>query len=215
MKSTLLLTALVALSSTAFARDYVGLGIETGAANYSGYEFVNPRITGMVQDNNSPNTTAINLVVGRTYSEFRGEIELSLGNNATFTSYHSPFNTFAQVKEVSSNRAMVNLIKDIDLGYRLKPYVAAGLGVAMNTAEGFQGPFRNSFEKRTTYALAYSLGVGAQVKVGPRSQFDISYRYVNAGDASTGASQFIPYDEQYKGKFVTNSLRAAITYDFR
>jgi opacity protein-like surface antigen len=197
----------VTCAQVAVAKDYMGIGIETGTATYSGYEFVNPRITGVVQDNNTPSVTNLSLVYGRSYPEFRAELELNLGNRGVFTSYHSPFNTNEQIKEVSSNRVMVNLVKDLELGYKFKPYLVGGLGIAMNTAEGFQGPLRNAFEKKTSYSMAYSLGVGGQVKIAPQNSFDISYRYVNAGTADTGMSLFAPFDEQFKGKFVTSGLR--------
>jgi len=210
-----LLTTLAALSalsvSSAFAEDYLSIGFEATKANYSNYEFVNPRITGIVQDNNKPSVNNLNIAYGRTYTDFRGELELSLGQKATFTSYHSPFNTFAQIKEVTSHRLMANAFKDFDAGNNIVPFLGAGLGLAYNTAEGFQGATRNPFAKKSTTSIAYGVSAGAKYNLDKSSGLTFSYQYINAGKANTGISQFAPNDEQYKGNYVTSGFKFAYT----
>lgn len=210
MRNVLLITAALSVSS-AYAQDYLSIGVEAAKGNYSNYEFVNPRITGIVQDNNKPSVNNLNIAYGRTYPNFRGELELSIGQKATFTSYHAPFNTFAQTKEVTSNRLMANVFKDFDSGNNIKPFVGAGLGFAYNTAEGFQGANRNPFASKSTIALAYGVSAGARYSLAQSSGLTFSYQYINAGKANTGGSQFAPNDEQYKGNFVTTGFKLAYT----
>lgn len=96
MKKSLLVTVLISLTGTAIAQDYLSVGLESAKAKYSSYEFVNPRITGMVQDNDKPSVTNFYIAYGRQYDGFRGELELVIGSKAEFTSYHAPFNANAQ-----------------------------------------------------------------------------------------------------------------------
>lgn len=214
MKKTLITIAFVSLAGTSLAQDYISVGFDSAHAKYTNYEFVNPRITGMVQDNNKPSVTNLNLAYGRQYDGFRGELELALGQKVEFTSYHSPFNAYAQSKEVISHRLMGNFYKDFDVAFFLKPFVGAGIGVGYNTAEGFQGANRSPFEKKSTFALVYGASLGARYSVDQSSKLSLAYQYVNAGSANTGISQFAPNDEQFKGKFVTSGIKLAYTKGF-
>jgi opacity protein-like surface antigen len=210
MRNLLLITAVLSVSS-AYAEDYLSLGVEAAQANYSNYEFVNPRITDTVEGNNKPSVSNLNIAYGRTYSNFRGELELSIGQKATFTSYHAPFNTYAQTKEVTSHRLMANVFKDVDAGNSIKPFVGAGLGLAYNTAEGFQGANRSHFADKSTFTIAYGFSAGVRYSLDKSSGLAFSYQYINAGKANTGGSQFAPNDEQYKGNFVTTGIKVAYT----
>lgn len=207
----LFLVATALTVSNACAEDYWSIGVETVKANYSNYEFVNPRITGIVQDNNKPSVNNLNIAYGRTYSDFRGELELSIGQKASFTSYHAPFNTFAQTKEVTSHRLMANVFKDFDAGSNIKPFLGAGLGLAYNTTEGFQGQNRDPFAKKSTTNIAYGVSAGARYSLDKLSSLTFSYQYINAGKAGTGGSQFAPNDEQYKGNYITTGFKIAYT----
>lgn len=210
MKKILIGIAVISSTGAALAQDYMSFGVEAASAKYSNYSFVNPRITGMVQDNDKPTVMSLNAAYGRQYTGFRGEVELVLGSKAEFTSYHSPFNANAQTKEVTSNRLMANLYKDFELAYAVKPFVAGSIGVAYNSAEGFQGAARDPFEKKSTFALAYGASIGARYSLDKSSNLSIAYQYLNAGNANTGISQFAPRDEQFKGKYVTNGIK--LTY---
>jgi opacity protein-like surface antigen len=199
------------IASSAYAQDYWSFGVEAAKANYSSYQFVNPRITGVVQDNNTPSVNNLNIAYGRTYPNFRGELELTLGQKASFTSYHTPYSSYAQTKEVTSNRLMANVFKDFELGNSIKPFVGAGLGLAYNTAEGFQGTSRSPFAAKSTFSVAYGASAGARYSLDKSSGLTFSYQYINAGKADTGISQFSPYDEQYKGNFITSGFKFAYT----
>lgn len=214
MKKILIGIAVISSTGAALAQDYMSVGVEAVSAKYSNYEFVNPRITGMVRDNDTPTVMNLNVAYGRQYSGFRGEVELVLGSKAEFTSYHSPFNANAQTKEVTSNRLMANFYKDFELAYSVKPFVAGSIGVAYNSAEGFQGANRDPFEKKSAFALAYGTSIGARYSLDKSSNLSLAYQYVNAGKANTGISQFAPRDEQFKGKLVTNGLKLAYTKSF-
>lgn len=205
------LTAAALFASSAYADDYFSIGVESANAKYSNYQFVNPRITGVVQDNNKPSVNNLNIAYGRTFPNFRGELELSIGQKASFTSYHSPFNAFAQTKEVTSHRLMANVFKDFDAGNNIKPFIGAGLGLAYNTAAGFQGNNRDPFADKSTIAIAYGVSAGARYSFDKSSGLTFSYQYINAGKSDTGGSKFAPNDEQYKGNYVTTGFKLAYT----
>ncbi len=214
MKRQLLTISLICFTGAASAQDYFSVGFESAKAKYSNYEFVNPRITDMVQDHDKSSITNLSVAYGRQFDGFRGELELVMGSKAEFTSYHAPFEINAQTKEVTSHRLMGNIYKDFDTVYALKPFIGASLGLAYNTAEGFQGANRDAFDKKSVLALAYGVSVGARYSLDKTSNASIAYQYVNAGEADTGISLFAPNDERFKGKFVTTGVKLLFAKNF-
>ena len=214
MRKLIFIATAISMSS-AFAEDYWSIGFEANKAKYSTYEFVNPRITGVAQDNNQPSINNVNSAYGRTFSDYRAELELSLGQKATFTSFHTPFNDFAQIKEVTSNRLMVNVFRDFDASENIKPFLGTGLGLAYNTAAGFQGPDRMPFASKSSVSIAMGVSTGVRFKFDESNGLIFSYQYINAGKANTGVSQFDPNDEQFKGKYVTSGFKLAYTKSFK
>lgn len=211
MEKNIIAVILISLARIAVAQDYLSVGLEAAKAKYSSYEFVNPRITGMIQDHGKRSVANFSFAYGYKYNDFRGELEVVLGSKAEFTNYHSPFEDVAQAKEVTSHRLMGNIYKDFDITFPLKPFVGAGLGLGYNNTEGFQGPARDPFEKKSNFALAYGVIAGVRYSFDKTSNVSMAYQYVNAGRANTGKSQFFLRDEQFKGKFVTYGVKVVYT----
>jgi opacity protein-like surface antigen len=81
----------------------------------------------------------------------------------------------------------------IDLGtwYSLTPYIGAGIGITQNTISNFRDTnlaanaigYSNSHSQ---WELAWALHAGAAYHVNQNFIIDLSYRYTNLGDASSG-----------------------------
>lgn len=71
-----------------------------------------------------------------------------------------------------------------------QPYVDAGLGGASNTIDtlysGLDGGIAISGNTRTSFA--YALGAGVGYPLAPNVTLDLAYRYLDLGDAETGAT---------------------------
>lgn len=213
MKKIALLASALAVCS-ANSQTYVSGGVESAKARYSGYEFVNPRITGIVTDNNKPGITNFNISYGKKEGDIKTEWEFTFGNKATFTSYHAPFNANEQIKEVTSHRLIYNVSKNVGSWGSWTPFIQGGLGVAQNTVNGYQGAARDAFDKKTNYSLAYAFSAGAAYGLDKDTSLNLSYQYVNAGTANSGTGVPATRDEQFKGKFVTSGFKISMTKSF-
>jgi opacity protein-like surface antigen len=87
--------------------------------------------------------------------------------------------------------ALVNAYIDLGTWWSITPYIGAGVGVAFNTIEHFRdtnviaGGGGWAETGRQT-SLAWALHAGASYRVSSNLALDLSYRYLNVGNARSG-----------------------------
>jgi opacity protein-like surface antigen len=92
---------------------------------------------------------------------------------------------------------LANAFVDIGTWYGFTPYVGAGIGASLNTISNFmdQGATQSGatilsttyFDNYTKTNFAWALYAGLAYHVTPAVSLELTYRYVNLGDAQTGA----------------------------
>jgi opacity protein-like surface antigen len=91
---------------------------------------------------------------------------------------------------------LANAYVDLGTWYRVTPFVGAGIGASRNTISNFMdtGATQSGatilsttyFDTHSTWNLAWALYAGLSYQVTPNFSVDLTYRYVNLGDAQTG-----------------------------
>ncbi|MFN7223760.1 MAG: outer membrane protein [Paracoccaceae bacterium] len=142
------------------------------------------------------------VAVGHDYGAgWRAEIALNAFGRSNFAgpwSYTVPVTTGPHASMEGSVRSvalMANGYYDFDLGNKVKPFVTAGLGLAQNSMNWSRiDPAGNtrSFERSSNSSLAWSVGLGLSVDVGPiigkaPATFEIAWRYHDLGTAKGSA----------------------------
>jgi opacity protein-like surface antigen len=87
--------------------------------------------------------------------------------------------------------ALVNAYIDLGTWWSITPYIGAGVGVAFNTIEHFRdtnviangGGWADTGRQTS---LAWALHAGASYRVSSNLALDLSYRYLNVGNARSG-----------------------------
>ncbi|WP_349369022.1 outer membrane beta-barrel protein [Salinarimonas sp.] len=104
--------------------------------------------------------------------------------------------------DLSSTAVLANAYLDLGTWHGFTPYVGAGAGYAWNTLSGYAlsgcgAPCTVGgtplamiapFPDETTGSFAWALMAGVSVDAGRSLSLDIGYRYVDLGEAATGAS---------------------------
>jgi len=104
------------------------------------------------------------------------------------------YNTNAYTASKSEWVALVNGYIDLGTWWSITPYIGAGVGVAFNTIEHFRdtnviaggGGWADT---GTQTSLAWALHAGASYRVSSNLALDLSYRYLNVGNARSGILQ--------------------------
>jgi opacity protein-like surface antigen len=86
---------------------------------------------------------------------------------------------------------LFNAYVDLGTWNRLTPYVGAGVGVTQNTISNFKDVNDNQnavgySKSHSDWDFAWALHAGVTYQVTPTFLIDLSYRYVNLGDGSSG-----------------------------
>jgi len=192
------------------------IGFKTGASiqDYNDVSFVNPRITGTSQDNDSETDAIYSFQVGKTLSSFpvRLEVEYASSGEVNFDRFHTPFPTTRQRIIVDSERVMFNIYHDRSFSFA-SVYVGAGLGLAINNTDALQGD-SSQFDDKTVTSIAWSLGAGVTKDIFKNYTLDLGYRYIDLGEADTGASEFDANDEQFRGDLDAHEIIVGVRYNF-
>lgn len=69
-----------------------------------------------------------------------------------------------------------------------QPYIDAGIGGASNTIDTLYTPLGGGTAISGNSRTSLALGLGAGYPVTPNVTLDVAYRYLDLGDAETGAS---------------------------
>lgn len=121
---------------------------------------------------------------------WRTEGEYTLRRSDTYTSGSSSFATSFNNHDVSSQRLMLNVYRDLALAQGWTLYGSAGAGLARLTSGGWQGNESRRYDSATRIGLAWSLGAGVSYAASQRMTLDLGYRYVDMGSTESGWNRF-------------------------
>ncbi|VVE27896.1 outer membrane protein [Pandoraea anhela] len=174
-------------------------------------ELTSPRVSGMIAGPKAKARMTGSLALGYQFGGgWRAEGEYVFKRSGEFDSYWAPFNANANRFKVSSQRLMLNGYRDFDLGHGFSVYGTLGLGVAIISADGWQGNPSRRFASRTQTNLTYSAGAGVSYAIDKRFTLDVGYRYVDMGNVETSFNTFQnrigARDEQLKGRLASNEV---------
>ncbi|EHP9584444.1 porin family protein [Salmonella enterica subsp. houtenae serovar 50:g,z51:-] len=159
------------------------------------------------------------LAAGYQYGNgWRTEGEYTFRQNTEFTSGSTAFPTSYNHLQLKSERLILNVYRDFDLGYNLSLYGTGGLGIAKVKAGGWQGNTSREYATSTQNNLAWSLGAGVTYSPIERLSIDIGYRYVDMGKVESGYNDFSNArglkDEQMKARLSSNEFTLGTRYLF-
>ncbi|NIE84125.1 porin family protein [Burkholderia sp. Cy-647] len=179
--------------------------------NVNSMELTSPRVSGMISGPQGQSRVTGSLGMGYQFGNgWRAEGEYVFKRTGNFDSYWAPFNANANQFHVSSQRLMFNGYRDFDLGHGFSVYGTLGLGVAIVSADGWQGSPARSFASRTQTNLSYTGGAGISYAINRRFTVDLGYRYVDMGNVETGFNTFqnrvSARDEQLKARLSSNEV---------
>lgn len=204
------LTSLAAIPafflSTAYAEGFYGsVKLQEARQDLSSALLTSPRVDHRIVSPDVSKETTGAVALGYAFEGgWRLETEYNIKTDSEFKSYWSPFDANVNNMQVSSKRLMLNGYKDFALNDTLSLYAMAGIGVAHISSEGYQTEPGRRFANNSQNNFAYSVGVGADVKLNERITVGAGYRYVDMGDITTGYNTFAnrinARDEQLKGK---------------
>jgi opacity protein-like surface antigen len=119
---------------------------------------------------------------------------------------------------VDSLVGMVNGYFDFaGFGYYLgpfQPYIDASVGAASNHLHDMNTTSVGLIAGGTRTSLAWGVGTGLALPVGQRTTLDISYKYLDLGDAETGATDAAGSIAPLKADVRTNLVLAGLRFGF-
>lgn len=121
---------------------------------------------------------------------WRTEAEYTLRRSDTYTSGSSLFATSFNNHDVSSQRLMLNVYRDLTLAQGWTVYGSAGAGLARITSGGWQGNESRRYDSATRTGLAWSMGAGVSYAASQSMTLDLGYRYVDMGSTESGWNTF-------------------------
>jgi opacity protein-like surface antigen len=206
--------------STAYAEGFYGsVKLQEARQDLSSALLTSPRVDHRIVSPDVSKETTGAVALGYAFDGgWRLETEYNIKTDSEFKSYWSPFDANVNNMQVSSKRLMLNGYKDFALNDTLSLYAMAGIGVAHIRSEGYQTEPGRRFANNSQNNFAYSVGVGADVKLNERITVGAGYRYVDMGDITTGYNTFAnrinARDEQLKGKLKEQNvfLEARVSY---
>ena len=125
--------------------------------------------------------------------EYRGKASFH-ALDRFFNTGSSAFNTNDYTASKSEWVALVNAYIDLGTWWAITPFIGAGVGVAFNTIEHFRdtnviaggGGFADTGRETN---LAWALHAGASYRASSNFAIELSYRYLNVGNARSGILQ--------------------------
>ena len=146
------------------------------------------------------------IALGHSYGNgWRAEVALNVFGSADFSgpwSHTVPETAGPHADMAGSTKSIALLANgyyDFDTGGKATPFVTVGLGVAHNTMDDWtrtnpdSGRTTRSFEGGSENSLAWSVGLGMAMDVGPvfgsaPAKLEVAWRYFNLGSVSGGTT---------------------------
>jgi len=152
--------------------------------------------------------------------EYRGKSNFHGSDNVTFTGGIGVDNYSGSKSEWV---ALINAYVDLGTWWCITPYVGVGIGAAKIDIHGFRDDgftiIGGTQSNSTTYAadaskwnFAWALHAGLTYKVTNSMSIDLGYRYLDMGDATTGATR------AFDGSFVNGgafTFHGITSHDFK
>ncbi len=119
-----------------------------------------------------------------TPAKFRGSLwcETSCGSTGYFNTERAKIDAWS---------ALANVYADLGDFHGIKPYVGAGAGVSYLTTSSVQSSNKDTSGPNprgdSKWNFAWALMAGVEYPLSDRLSLDLGYRYLNLGDARTGA----------------------------
>jgi opacity protein-like surface antigen len=145
--------------------------------------------------------------------EYRGKANFHGSDNVRFNG-GSGVDTYSGSK--SEWVVMANAYVDLGTWYNFTPYVGAGVGAANIKISGFRDDgfnFSPTLKNSTAYAadadkwnFAWALHAGVTYKVTQSMSIDFGYRYIDLGNATTGATRAFDGSFVNGGPFTFNHI---------
>jgi opacity protein-like surface antigen len=142
--------------------------------------------------------------------EYRGKANFHGSDNVRFTGGQGVDNYSGSKSEWV---AMANAYVDLGTWYGFTPYVGAGVGAANIKISGFRDDGFNNLGTSATYAadadkwnFAWALHAGVTYRVTRSMSIDFGYRYIDLGNATTGATRAFDGSFVNGGPFTFNHI---------
>lgn len=208
--SVLFVTNLYANETSSY---YAGMKISKTKLEYDNINFENPRIDDLRSGNDDQSQNSWSILVGKELNQLPMRVELEYGRirSETFTSYWNPFVNYQKIT-TKADYLMLNALYDYKTKY-LTLFAGAGLGMAKVKSEAEQ-EFSGDFDSKTNNNFAYSLIAGVSKPITKKLDIELSYRYMDLGQADTGRSKFGLRDEQFKGDLKANQISLGLRFKF-
>lgn len=125
----------------------------------------------------------------------------------------------SDIQAVIENQTfMANVLVDIEAGWRLKPFLGAGLGLSWNEGEAFQMTSSGTNSERinhTSQNIAWSLIAGAAYPFAEGWSLDLRYRYLDAGEVQFGPTMLDSTNQaQLNGDYAFHEIGFGFRYQF-
>jgi len=194
-----------------YVKGELGTGIVSkySLKEYDGKKPDNAGILGIYAGKNLKNNFSIDLSLHRFH-----DIEFA----KTLTSQSESDRV---TQSISSNLVGVNLNYTLPVHSVIKPFVSGGLGIAQVNAGEYKSKSVSSnivVRSKTSHNVAWSAGLGADIKT--KSPFDItlSYKFYNLGKATTAQEGVengkIEFGESIRTRLKVHAITAGIKYNF-
>lgn len=149
----------------------------------------------------------------RTDLEYMYRTALNYSPNPSFTNAAVPVKSDS---DLNSHSVMANLYWDIGTWNKITPFVGGGMGVAINTTDTDGTILATGVKKNYTQTDAeftWAAGAGLNYAIMPNWLMDLSYRYVDLGNAGFGDPA--PTEAGITSKDVTtHELLVGLRYKF-
>ncbi|WP_068027343.1 outer membrane protein [Rhodoplanes sp. Z2-YC6860] len=142
--------------------------------------------------------------------EYRGKSNFHGSDNVTFNGGRGVDNYSGSKSEWV---VLTNAYVDLGTWYNFTPYIGAGVGAANISITGFRDDGFNNLGTSTAYAadadkwnFAWALHAGITYKVTESMSIDFGYRYLDMGNATTGATRAFDGSFTNGGPFTFNHI---------
>ncbi|MBX2833929.1 MAG: outer membrane beta-barrel protein [Micavibrio sp.] len=151
------------------------------------------------------NTTSFGGALGlRLNRNLRAEAELSYRNAEIQSMNINGFGNFDAGGEFNSTFAFLNLYYDVDVPWKIKPFVGGGVGYGWHDGEISDVSGIATSDSGSAANFAYNIGGGLKYRPRPDMAFTGSYRYVDSFDLDFGT-----YEQDYN----SHEFRIGVEWD--
>lgn len=209
--STIAIIPAVFLSSASAEGFYGSVKMQESRQNLAGGSLISARLDNpALRAGGNKDTTGAIALGYEFYGGWRLETEYNIKTDSKFKSPDSPLGATVSDMQVSSKRLMFNGYKGFAVTDAMSIYAMAGIGVANINSQGNLAADGDRLGNNTQNNLAYSVGVGADVKLNERITVGTGYRFVDMGNIQSGsnrfADRFSSHDEKLKGTLREHNL---------